>query len=162
MTLTQSTESAFYFNIFEWTSGSNGPDDNSETIAMMTSAKDFKFIGITKISEIVTEADEENDIEEERRDVLYAVFTESSTVYKIEIAEFEDDETLNVSGYSERIKISTTTNAANDGLIVPEIIGDYLFIMSTDSDKKTYMYKMDLTITENSTKEASKVALEEK
>lgn len=162
LTLTKSTETAYYLNIFEWTDESSGPEDNYETIAIMTTAKDFSFIGITKINEIVTEADEEKGIEEERRDVLYAVFMESSLVYKIEIAEFKDDSTLNVSGYSEKVKLSTTKVNAASGLIVPEIVGNELFIMSTDTDKNEYLVQVDLTITENATKESDKFALEEK
>lgn len=161
LSLTKATESAFYFEIFEWTSTSDGPEDNSETIAIMTTAKDFSFIGLTKINEVVTKADEENDIEEVRRDVLYAVFMESSIVYKIEIAEYNSDGSMKVSGYSEKIKLSTTTVNKANGLIIPEIVGDYLFIMASDENKNEYLVKVDLTITENSTDKSDKFALEE-
>ena len=165
LALSKATESAFYFNVFEWTSSSNGPEDNMEEIAMMSTAKDFAFIGITTIEEIVTEDDEETtDVNEEtKRKVLYALFMETSLVYKVEIAEYTETEgKLNVSGHSEKIQLSTSKPAANDGLLVPEIIGDYLFILSEDSDKNKYLYKVDTTITKNATKESEKFALEEK
>ena len=86
---------------------------------------------------------------------------ESSLVYKIEIAEVVDENTMNV-GMSEKIKLSTTKVNANDGLLVGEIVGDYLFILSEDSDKKDYLVKIELTPTKNVTKTSDKFALEEK
>ena len=165
LSLTKATESAYYFNVFEWTSTSNGPEDNMEEIAILSAAKEFAFIGLTTIEEVVTEDDEDTtDVNEEvKRKVLYALFMESSLVYKIEIAEYTETEgTLKVSGHSEKIQLSTTKGAANDGLLIPEIVGDYLFVLSEDSDKNKYLVKIDTTITKNATKESDKFALEEK
>ena len=162
LTLTKSTDSAYYFNIFEWTNEGNSSNDNYETIAIMSSSKEFSFIGITTMTEVITEADEDKGIEEETKDVLYAVFMDSSIVYKIKIADYtSDSDVLDVSGYSEKIKMSTTTVSATTGLLAPEIVGDYLFIMAADSDKNSYLYKVDLTLTENATKASDKFALEE-
>lgn len=165
LSLTKATDSAHYFNVFEWTNSSKGPEDNMEEIALLTSVNDFAFIGLTKINELVKEDDEDTtDVNEEvKRDVLYAVFTDSSVVYKVEIAEYTTTEgTLDVSSHSEKIQISSTKIVANDGLLIPEINGDYLFVLSQDSDNNNYLVKMNLNITENSTKESSKFALEEK
>ena len=119
LSMTKATESAYYFDVFEWTSSSAGPDDNSAQIGIMSSAKDFSFIGIAELEEIVTEDDEDTtDVNEEtKRKVLYAFFMESSLVYKIEIAEVIDENTMKV-GMSEKIKLSTTKVNANDGLLV--------------------------------------------
>ncbi len=163
LSLTKSTESAYYFDIFQWTSSSDGPEDNSAQIGFMTSAKDFSFIGIAELEEIVTEDDETttDKDEEVKRNVLYAFFMESNIVYKIEIAEVKDENTLNIST-SERIKLSTSKVNANDGLLVGEIVGNYLFILSEDKDKNDYLIKIDVTPTKNVTKESDKFALEEK
>lgn len=163
LTMTKATETASYIDIFEWTSTSDGPEDNSAQIGFMSSAKDFSFIGLAELEEIVTEDDEDTtDVNEEvKRKVLYAFFMESSLVYKIEIAEVKDENTMVVSA-SERIKLSTSKVNANDGLLVGEIVGDYLFILSEDSDKNDYLIKIDVTPTKNATKESDKFALEEK
>lgn len=165
LALSKATESAYYFNVFEWTNTSDGPEDNMEEIAVMSTAKDFAFIGLTTIEEIVTEDDEDTtDVNEEtKRKVLYALFMETNIVYKVEIAEYTETEgKLNVSGHSEKIQLSTTKVVVNDGMLVPELVGDYLFILSEDSNKNKYLVKIDTTITKNATKEADKFALEEK
>ena len=64
--------------------------------------------------------------------------------------------------HSEKIQLSTTKVVVNDGMLVPELVGDYLFILSEDSNKNKYLVKIDTTITKNATKEADKFALEEK
>lgn len=163
LSLTKSTETAYYLDIFQWTSTSDGPEDNSAQIGFMSSAKDFAFIGLAELEEIVTEDDEDTtDVNEEvKRKVLYAFFMETNIVYKIEIAEVKDENTLNVST-SERIKLSTSKANANDGLLVGEIVGNYLFILSEDKDKNDYLIKIDVTPTKNVTKASDKFALEEK
>lgn len=163
LTMTKATDTASYIDIFEWTSTSNGPEDNSAQIGFMSSATDFNFIGLVELEEVVTEDDEKTtDVNEEvKRKVLYAFFMESSLVYKIEIAEVKDENTMVVSS-SERIKLSTSKVSKNDGLLVGEIVGNYMFILSEDKDKNVYLVKIDVTPTKNATKEADKFALEEK
>lgn len=163
LTMTKATDTASYIDIFEWTSSSNGPEDNSAQIGLMSSATDFSFIGLVELEEVVTEDDEETtDVNEEvKRKVLYAFFMESSLVYKIEIAEVKDENTMVVAS-SERIKLSTSKVSKNDGLLVGEIVGNYMFILSEDKDKNVYLIKIDVTPTKNATKEADKFALEEK
>lgn len=161
--LTKATESSHYFNIFEWTSESQEPEDNCAIIENVSSAKDFSFIGLSMLEEIVTEADEDKGIEEEKRKVLYAFFMESSLIYKIEVAEVIDEAEgkLSVSA-TQKIQLTATKPNANDGLLIPEIVGNYMFFLSEDSDKNDYLYKIDVTPTENKTDKADKFALEEK
>ncbi len=164
LALTKQTDSAYYINIFEWTSTTDGQDNLTEEIAFLSSAKDFSFIGLATLTEVVTEDDPETDGDDTvTKDVLYAFFMESSIVYKIEIAEAVKDSTdLNVSGYSEKIQLSATKVNTNDGLLVPEIIGDFMFILAADDDKNNYLYKVDVTPVENETDNATKFSKDEK
>ncbi len=68
----------------------------------------------------------------------YLVYTISQVVYKIDI----------VSESAVPAKVSTTSLDKNkDGsILLPEIVGDYLYAFCTDKDSKvSYMYKFDLT-----------------
>ena len=159
LSLTKATDSAFYFNIFEWTESSNSFKDNYAEIAVLKSAKDFSFIGLANVTE--TEKNEDSDTEESK-EVLYAVFMESNIVYKIKIAEVVDANTMKVSEYSTKIQLSKTAVNKNEGLLIPEIIGNYLFILSEDADKNDYLVKIDVTPKKDVTDEAGKFALEEK
>ena len=154
-----------YFVIFEWKRTGSPVEDNSTIISYVDSATSFSFIGLTTLEEIVTEDDEATEENEEvKRNVLFAIFSESSYVYKIEIAEVVDANNLNVTQYSERVKMSTTKISDASGLLVPEVVGNYAFVIakeSEDDDAKEYLYQVDLTPTENVTKEATKISIDE-
>lgn len=152
-----------YFSVFEWTSSTTAIEDNHTNISLLESAKDFEFIGLTKLEEIVTKDDPEteNVNEETKRTVLYALYRESSKVYKVEIAEVVDENTMKVSIHTEKVKLSDSTLSSTNGLLLPEAVGNYLFILSEDDDKNNYLIKVDLTPTETVDKKSDKFALAE-
>lgn len=157
------SDETFYFMIMDWTSGHELP---AEKVTQLHSVKEVILHGIAYVEEVVVEDNKatEDVNEEEKRTVVFAVYSVEKVMYKVEIAEVADaDEgTLEISHWTNPVQLSSTKMVASTGLLVPEVIGEYLFIMSEDKDKNVYMYKLSLTNKESSTKEASKIWLEEK
>ena len=154
------TDEPYYVMIIDWLSGY----DIGETISRLGDIEEVQLFGLTQIEEIVEEDDESTeDVNEEvKRTAVYAVYAASDLVYKVEVAVIEDANTMKISHWTNAIQMSSTKVAEVDGLLVPEIIGSYMFVFSEDTDKNVYMYKIDLTPTETTTKAAMKVALAEK
>lgn len=152
-----------YFSILQWTGTTSSEKINLTKISNVESSKDFEFIGLTKLEEIVTEDDPETeDVNEEtKRTVLYALYKDSSKVFKVEIAEVVDENTMKVSIHTEKVQLSESTIATTNGLLLPESIGNYLFILSEDDDKNVYLIKVDLTPTETVDEKSDKFALED-
>ena len=151
-----------YFVIFEWTDTANPIEDNCTIITHIDEANSFAFLGTTYLEEVVTEDDPDTDENEEvKRTVLYAIFKNSSLVYKIEIGEVTSETEIKVTLHADQVKLSTTTISDAVGNIVPEIIGKFAFVLAEDSDKNKYIYKIDLTPTETVTKDATVVQVKE-
>ena len=151
----------FYFMIMDWTSGHELP---AEKITSLHDVKDVVLYAIAQVEEIVVEDDKETtDVnEEEKRTVLFAIYSVESVMYKVEIAEVKDENTLVISHWTNPIQRASTKIATVTGLMVPEVIGEYLFIMSEDTNKNVYMYKIALNEKESSSKAATLINLEEK
>lgn len=145
------TDEPFNVMVFDRMSGF----DEGEIVGQLGSLEKISLIGVTQMEEILEEEDEETpEIEEEKRTAVYAVFIASSLIYKIEIAVVEDDNTMVVSHWEDPIKLSTTKATDTNGILYPEIIGSYAFVMSENKDKKVFMYKVDLTPNETVSKES--------
>lgn len=151
------------FCIFEWQSSSTVISNNTTRIALLSSAEDFEFIGLANLEEITQEADEDKGIQEEKGKFMYAVYQNDSMIYKVKIAEINSDGSMNVLTHTEGdvVQLSKTEPADTTGKLVPEIIGNYLFVMSEDDDENDYLVKVDLTVTEDNSDEAEKFQLYE-
>lgn len=150
----------YYFSLFQWV---DGREDKHEDLATISSATDFEFIGLTIVEEVTQEADEDEGIEEEKGKFLCVLYRESSKVYKLKIASIDESNSNEMQILRKaRVQVSGSKLTATTGLLLPEAIGNYLFILSEDSDKNNYLVKVDLAVTENNTDESDKFALEEK
>lgn len=91
---------------------------------------------------------------------LYVVYRNSDTLYKLKIAEVNEDGSMDVIRLSDdSVQVSGSTLADNVGKLTPEIIGNYLFIYAENSDKVDYMIKVDLT--KENKKASTYISLEE-
>lgn len=145
------TDEPYYVMLFDMLSGF----DVGEKIAQLGSLEKVSILGITQMEEILEEENEDTpEIEERKRTAVYAVFGASSLVYKVEIAVIEDENTMLVSHWTNAVKLSTTKMTDVNGILYPEIIGSYAFIMSENKDKKVFMHKVDLTPNETVSKES--------
>lgn len=157
---------AYYFSLFQWTNA-NEPISHTN-VSLQTSATDFEFVGLTTIEEIVVEDDEDTDEnEEEKGKFLYALYKDSNKLYKVQIASLEDENanSMKVSMHSEKVQLSGSTLTATTGTLLPETIGNYLFILSEkeddDSNKYSYLIKVDLSVTETTSDETDRFAIVE-
>ena len=151
----------YYFSIFQWTDVNKSINHND--LATISSATDFEFIGLSTVEEITQEADEEQGIEEEKEKFLCVLYRESSKVYKLKIASISEENPDEMQLMKKaRVQLSGSTLTATTGLLLPEAIGNYLFIMTEDDKKNSYLMKVDLSVTKNNTDKTDKFALEEK
>ena len=151
-----------YFSLFQWTDASK--PINYTTVSRLSKVNEFEFIGLNVVEEITKEDDKDTDEnEEEKGKFLCAIYKDSSKLYKVHIAKLEDDNanTMSVTIHSDKVKLSDSTLTATTGMLLPEFIGNYLFILS-ETDKISYLIKVDLTATETVTETTDKFALEEK
>lgn len=109
----------------------------------------FGLIGLTTIEEIISTDDPETtDVEPtETETVTYLLYVNSNIVYRLEI-----EREGAIVEYAEPVKLSTTTVVVPDSLLMPEVIGNYLYIFGNEvdeDDKETgnvYLYRVDITI----------------
>ena len=73
------------------------------------------------------------------------IYINNKKLYKIEIA-FDGDYSESV--FAEPILLTNSEVSSATGLIVPEVIGDYIYVMSS-LDSKTYLHRTDITIEVN-------------
>lgn len=130
---------SYELNVLLW----NGSTPEAYTINEFTKDAKFEFISLVTLAE--TE-EAEGDNSAVTHQVSYLIYINSSSIYKIEVArdgKYED------SIYSEPIKLTNTSVQSAKGVLVPEVIGKYLYILSEDSDKNIYLYRTDVTIDVN-------------
>ena len=128
-------------------------------IKTLSKAEKFEFVGLYTLEEVVTKDNPETkDIDETNKDkVQYLFYIADSTAYKIEIARAVDinDGELVLSEYTQPIKLSSTSVNPSDGLLIPEVIGNFMFVYAADSDKNVYLNKIDVSITDSSDAKAA-------
>lgn len=147
--------------LYKW---NNSHEIEYKEIAGITKAEKFEFVTVTTIEEVVVEDDEETtDVDETDKDfVQYAIYIADGAVYKIELARGETADTMELAEYSQAIKLTVTSVNMSSGLLVPEVIGNFLFIYAADDDKNVYLYKTDITIKVTDTvKKADQVSIKE-
>ena len=132
---------AYNLNVITWKD--EALQDKEPTIQEFT--KDDKFEFVTTVTLTETEEVEEGDTPESH-EVTYLIYINSKKLYKIEIA--YDGKYVETAG-AEPILLTNTEVVSATGLLVPEVVGDYIYVYSTDTDKNTYLYRTDVTIDVN-------------
>lgn len=136
-------------------------DIDNKTISILNKSDSFEFVDIAIVDEVIKEDDKETEEDEtETQEVKFLIYIDSEIVYKLEVARKVDGEFV-ISKGTEPVKLSTTKVKASSGLIKAEAIGNYLFIMADDDDSNTYLYKIDLTKKDDSTKSAKFIGVKE-
>ena len=140
----------------------NGVDIQNHTVNVLSKAENFEFVTLATIDEVVVEDKEDTDEDETKTEkVQFLIYIHDGAIYKIEIARENSSGDMVLSKYTEPVKLTTTTVQSSSGLIVPEVIGNYLFIYAQDDSKNVYMFKADISIKETSTKKATFVGVKE-
>ena len=121
---------AYNLNIITWNNGVLEP----VTIQEFTKDDKFEFLTTATITET------ENDVSHQ---VTYLIYINSTKLYKIEIA-FDGKYTDSV--FAEAIQLTTTAVTSAEGNLVPEVIGNYIYIYAANDAKNTYLYRVDITI----------------
>ncbi len=147
----------------------------------VSDANNLSFLGTVVVDEEVKNDEEENaeepateenqeenseetteeNVEKVTEKVVYLVYIDSNVAYKIEIMRNGE-----VSKFHDPIKLSKSTVSAPSGKLVPEIVGNnlYVFAKEVKEDKESdniYLFRIDLTITENSTSYGTMVGIVE-
>ncbi|MBQ8451169.1 MAG: hypothetical protein IJ538_00090 [Clostridia bacterium] len=144
-------KSTGFVSLWKWI---NGTELEENPINKIGTYEKFNLITLTTLSETV---DEENNVVDS---VKYLIYIADSVAYKLEIERTHDGATT-VSTHSQPVKLSTSTVNEPTGLIVPEVVGNnlYFLVKELDSSAKetgnVYVYTADITISEDSTKEAT-------
>ena len=130
---------AYNLNIITWKNGSFEP------VTIQEFTKDDKFEFISTVT--LTETEEaEGDEEPESHEVTYLIYINTKKLYKIEIAL---DGKYSESVFAEPIKLTETEVISASGLLVPEVIGDYIYIFANNDNSKAYIHRTDITIDVN-------------
>ena len=127
----------------------------------METAEAFEFVTLATIEEVVVEDDEDTaDVDETKKEkVQVLIYIADGIAYKLEISRENAEGEMVRTTYAQPIKLSTSSVQASSGVLVAEVIGNYLYAHAQDSDKNIYLHQIDLTITDDSTKKATKIAV---
>ena len=74
------------------------------------------------------------------------IYINNKKLYKIEIAL---DGNYSDSVFAEPIQLTNTEVTSATGLLVPEVVDNYVYIFALDSNKSTYLHRTDVTINVN-------------
>lgn len=110
-------------------------------------------------SEPESQAEEEPETKIEK--VQYLIYVHNSKIYKIEIARENAEGDMVLTKYPQPIKLTTSDVQAPEGLLVPEVIGNQLFVLAADDNKNVYMHVVDISITEDSEDKATLIGVKE-
>ena len=155
-------DSDSYFSLFQW-KDVNSPI-NHTTVSRTTKVTEFEFLGFDIVEEITEEDDKDTDENEEVKEkFLCAFYKESSKIYKVHIAKLDDGNanSMSVTIHAEKVKLSDSTLTATTGTLLPESIGNFMFILS-ETDKISYLIKVDLSVTETVTTKTDIFGIQEK
>lgn len=150
------------FSISQWGTSSYSHDIDFEGLTTIEGdIKDFELIGTAILEETIEDDESEEGADEVKEKYLYVTYKNSSTLYKLKIAKINDDGSMNLDLYNSCIKLSGSTLSETTGLLLPEVIGNYMFILAQDDDKNNYLIKVDLTAKETVTSKSDFFNLEE-
>jgi len=113
------------------------------TIIGFDEDKDMDFVGVSVVKEAL-EANEGEDPEYDEVEYLLYTITESSktTLYKAEVKR------NGVVSADQNVKVVISDSdgmIAINGLIMPEVVGNNVFVIANDKDKNAYMHYLDLS-----------------
>ena len=89
------------------------------------------------------------------------IYVNNNIIYKIEIARENASGEMELTKYSQPQKLTTTKVEAPTGLLVPEVIGNNLFVLANDETQKIYMHVIDLTLDAEDIEAATKIGITE-
>ncbi len=142
--------------------------DEHHIINKLSESESFELVTITVVDEVIVEDDETTtDVDEtETQRVQYLIYIDDNDLYKLEIAREEqvagsEEKKFVLKSLTSPIELTTTDIQTSSGLLRAEAVGNYMFVYGTDDKKNVYMYQVDLTITESSTKAATQIAIVE-
>ncbi len=154
---------------------SNGIQIENKTICALSKFTDFSFINLVTLEEEVkvnenteggesttAEGEEDKPSEDEpentvRRKVTYITYVADKYAYKLEVMRENENGEMEVSVNSKPVKLSTTKVQDVNGTLIPEVVGNYLYIYVNELDKSSketghvYMYRLDLTLKSDAT-----------
>lgn len=125
-----------------------------------SSSSSISFVGLTTLTEELPKEDNSEETIESK--VTYLIYVYSNAVYKLEV--MRDGE---ISSFADPIKLSKSTVSAPSGTLIPDVIGNNLYIFAKELNEKNtetsniYLYQVDLTIKDDSTDYATVVAIKE-
>lgn len=105
------------------------------------------------------QAEEEPETKIEK--VQYLIYVHNSKIYKIEIARENASGEMVLTKFTQPIKLTTSDVQAPEGLLVPEVVGNQLFVLAAGDDKNVYMHIVDISITEDSADKATMIGVKE-
>ncbi len=119
--------------------------------------------------------DADDDVDEEESDsdevetvtvkITYLIYIDDGYLYKIEIGRYDEDGNFSYTYLEQPILLSLSEVNDPSNYLVPEVIGNYLYVFATEVDDDdsddVYLYRVDLTITEDSEEEATIVGVKE-
>lgn len=127
-----------------------------------SSSSDSKisFVGLTTLTEELPKEDNSEETIESK--ATYLIYVYSNAVYKLEV--MRDGE---ISSFADPVKLSKSTVNAPTGTLIPDVVGNNLYIFAKELDEKNketsniYLYQVDLTIKDDSTDYATIIAKKE-
>ena len=143
----------------------------SSSSSSSSTTTNLSFVGLVTLNEeIETSGDENNDsessdgeeeVEPQTEEVTYLIYVDTNTVYKIEIMRAGE-----ISKFNDPVKLSKSSVSAPSGYLVPETIGNYLYIFAKEvkDSKETdniYLSRIDLTIENDSDEYATFIGVVE-
>ena len=181
--LTYNTDT-FALTITKWTAG--GTKLEPHTIAVLGGSTDDKFslVGIVTLEETVEDtttpppidggepdSQDEGEGEGESQEpttptkiekAQYLIYINNGIIYKIEIARENASGEMVLSNYSQPHKLTTTKVEDPTGLLVPEVIGNRLFVLAKDAvSQQVYMHIVDMTLEPEDIEAATMVGVAE-
>ena len=150
----------FEVTVVKWISG---VEIESKTINVLSKSEAFEFVGLSTIDEVIVKDDESTtEVDETKtQKVQFLTYIDDGALYKLEISRANDSGEMVLSSYSQPIKLTTTKVSASSGLLVPEVVGNYMFVYAADDNNNVYMYKVDITVTDDSTSAAKIINIAE-
>lgn len=151
------------FSLSEWlTSETNHKINFAGVTTTEGEIKEFALIGTTVLEEVVVEDDKSTtENEEVKGKFLYVIYRNNSILYKVKVAKVADDGSMQIEIGKASVKLSGSTLSSTTGLLLPEIIGNYLFTMAQDDNKNNYLIKVDLTAKDNVTDKSKFFSIDE-
>lgn len=159
---------------------SDGIKIENKTICALSKFTNFSFVNLVTLVEDVKVQSEKPDntesttaeggetdggeTEEEekpettvKRKITYITYVADNYAYKLEVMRENDKGEMEVSVNTKPVKLSTTKVQDANGTLIPEVVGNYLYLYVNELDKSNketgniYMYRLDLTLKADAT-----------